>query len=281
MLLAIDAGNTQTVIGVFDRPTPGGGAGGNLLHHWRIATDIERTADEHALLVSQLLTLSGFDPFGAVSGVAISSTVPRVQSALRDMVDHWFRVPSVVVGPGVDTGMPILYETPRDVGPDRIANAVAALERYPPPVIVVDFGTATTFDVVSPRGEYLGGAILPGIEISMEALFARTSMLRRVELVEPTHVVGRSTVESIQSGIIFGYAAMTDGMCRRLQDEVGPATVVATGGLADFMAPYSACISHHEPWLTLHGLRILFDRSTGSAGTGRPGREGSGPGVGD
>lgn len=268
MLLAIDAGNTQTVIGVF-------GADEELLHHWRIATDLDRTSDEHALVVAQLLDLKGFDPFVAVTGVAISSTVPRVQASLRDMVANWFPgVVSVVIEPGVRTGMPILYENPRDVGADRIANAVAVLDRYSAPAIVVDFGTATTFDVVSAQGEYLGGAIVPGIEISLDALFSHASMLRRVELVEPRHVIGRSTIESIQSGAIYGYAAMADGMCRRIEDELGPCTVVGTGGLAGLMTPYSACIVHHEPWLTLHGLRLIFERNaelgeSSGSGSGR------------
>lgn len=267
MLLAIDAGNTQTAIGVFASRGPApAGTTGRLLHHWRIATDPERTADEHVLVVSQLLELKGIDPFTAITGVAVSSTVPRVQAALRDMVAQWFTVPSVVVGPGVRTGMPILYDNPRDVGPDRIANAVAALALYRAPAIVVDFGTATTFDVVSGRGEYIGGAIVPGIEISLDALFARASMLRRVELVEPPHVVGRSTVESIQSGVIFGYAAMADGVCGRIQDEVGPCTVVGTGGLAGLVAPYTTSIAHHDPWLTLQGLELIFERNADQAG---------------
>ncbi|HZD65347.1 MAG TPA: type III pantothenate kinase [Acidimicrobiales bacterium] len=264
MLLAIDAGNTQTVIGLFGSAAARGQGDGGLVHHWRVATDAERTADEHALMVAELLRWSGYDPFGVISGAAISSTVPRLQVFLRDMVEGWFGVPAVVVEPGVRTGMPILYENPRDVGADRIANAVAAFDGYPPPIVVVDFGTATTFDVVSGKGEYLGGAILPGIEISLDALFARASMLRRVQLAAPRQVVGRSTVESIQSGTVLGYASLTDGMCRRIQDEVGPASVVATGGLAELVAPQSATIQHHDPWLTLHGLRLIWERNCGA-----------------
>lgn len=260
MLLAIDAGNTQTVIGLF-------GDGGELAQHWRIATDADRTADEHALVVSELLRLRGYDPFVAVTGAAISSTVPRVQGALREMVEQWFGVPAVVLGPGTRTGMRILYENPRDVGADRIANAVAAIDLYEGPIIVVDFGTATTFDVVSAEGDYLGGAIMPGIEISLDALFERASMLRRVELVEPRHVVGRSTIESIQSGTLYGYGSMTDGMCRRIEEEVGPSTTVGTGGLAELMAPYSSAIAHYEPWLTLHGLRLVWERNCGGGGS--------------
>jgi len=271
VLLAIDAGNTQTVVGLFaldpgEARPPGAPGDHGLLHHWRMATDADRTADEHALLVADLVRLSGYDPFSAITGTAISSTVPRVQGALREMAEKWFGVTAVVLGPGVRTGMPILYENPRDVGADRIANAVAALDLYRAPLIVVDFGTATTFDVVSPHGEYLGGVILPGIEISLDALFARASMLRRVELVEPRHVVGRSTIESIQSGAIYGFAAMTDGMCRRIEDEVGRCTVVATGGLAELMAPHVGRVEHLDPWLTLHGLRLVWERNCGGGG---------------
>jgi type III pantothenate kinase len=257
VLLAIDAGNTQTVVGLFADASEGG-----LVQHWRVATEAERTADELALLVVQLLDLAGLDAFEAVDGICVSSTVPAVQAALREMAARWFRVRVVVLEPGVRTGMPILYEDPKGVGADRIANAVAALERFGAPAIVVDFGTATTFDVISPRGEYLGGAIAPGIEVSLEALFSHASLLRRVELVEPRSVIGRSTAESIQSGVLYGYAALTDGLCRRIQDELGPCPVIATGGLSGLMTPYSATISHHEPWLTLHGLRIVFERNT-------------------
>ncbi|HLI54867.1 MAG TPA: type III pantothenate kinase [Acidimicrobiales bacterium] len=261
MLVAVDVGNTQTVIGLF---APGDGPGGSspqLLHHWRVATVASRTADELALLVDQLFQLRGLDPEEAISGVAVASVVPRQRTALREMTQRWLKVDTVIVEPGVRTGMPILYDNPKEVGADRIADAVAAYERYGGPTIVVDFGTATTFEVVSERGEYLGGVILPGIEVSLEALFSRAALLPRVELVEPRSVLAKNTVESIQSGVIYGFAAQVDGLCGRLVDELGPATVVATGGLAGLIGPYSAAIEHHEPWLTLEGLRIIFGRN--------------------
>ncbi len=277
MLLAIDVGNTQTVIGVFEPSTAGeptgrdrSKAGGEipyLKHHWRIVTVAERTPDEHALLLVELLRLVGLDIRGEelkrhLSGIAVSSSVPSVTSALREMAQRWFPVPVVVIEPGVRTGMPILYDNPKEVGADRIANAVGALDLLAPPIVVVDLGTATTFDVVSGAGEYLGGAITPGIEISTDALFAAAAALRRVELVEPRNVIGKSTVESIQSGVIYGYVGLVDGLCRRIVNELGEARVVATGGLAELIRPLSETITHHEPWLTLHGLRLVFERNT-------------------
>jgi type III pantothenate kinase len=276
VLLALDVGNTQTVIGVFDPPSegdtgvpPGGARQGelpDLRYHWRIATVAERTADEHALLLVSLLRLVGLDVRGEeltkhLSGIAISSSVPSVTMELRKMADRWFPVPLVVIEPGVKTGMPILYDTPKEVGADRIATAVGALDLLDPPIIVVDLGTATTFDVVSGAGEYLGGAITPGIEISMDALFASAAALRRVELVEPRNVIGKSTVESIQSGVIYGYVGLVDGLCRRIIDELGDARVVATGGLAEVIWPLSEMIGSHQPWLTLHGLRLVYERN--------------------
>jgi type III pantothenate kinase len=255
VLLAVDAGNTQTVVGLLEKD------GGELVHHWRISTNADRTADELGLLVSQMVEGAGCDRT-AVSGVVVSSTVPRVQTALREMVHRWFEAPLVVVEPGVRTGVPILYDGP--VGADRIANAVAAVAHHGAPAIVVDFGTATTFDVISAKGEYLGGVIVPGIEISLDALYTHASLLRRVELVEPRGVIGRSTVESIQSGVLYGYAELADGLCRRIQAELGPCTVVGTGGLSALMVPYSQAIEHHDPWLTLRGLGIIFDRNRGT-----------------
>ena len=273
MLLAIDVGNTETVIGLFslapgDEPPPGSRPAppvppepAGLHHHWRLSTVDDRTPDEHALLLSQLLDLDGMDVDDVVTGMAVTSSVPRVTTALRQMAMRWFDVPCVVLEPGVRSGMPILYDNPKEVGADRIADAVAAYDRYGGPTIVVDFGTATTFEVVSERGEYLGGVIIPGIEISLEALFNRAALLPRVELIEPRTVLAKNTVESVQSGIIFGFAAQVDGLCRRLEDEVGPCTVVATGGLAELIGPHSAAIEHHEPWLTLQGLRIIYGRN--------------------
>lgn len=261
MLVAIDVGNTQTVIGLFGEGEGPAGSGAHLSHHWRVSTLASRTADELALIITQLFGLEGLDAHSTITGFAVASVVPRLRTALREMADRWFDVQMVIVEPGVKTGMPIHYDNPREVGADRIADAIAAYEAYGGPTIVIDFGTATTFEVVSAKGEYLGGVILPGIEISLEALFARAALLPRVELVEPRSVLAKNTVESIQSGAIYGFAAQVDGLCRRLMDELGPCQVVATGGLAGLIGPVSEAIEHHEPWLTLDGLRIIFGRN--------------------
>ena len=254
MLLVIDVGNTQTVIGLYGDD--------DLLDHWRIATNAERTSDEHALLFAQFLEQHGFSFDDDITGIAVSSVVPRLTSALREMTDRYFRFDAVVIEPGIKSGVPILYDTPREVGADRIANAVGTLDLYGGPAVVVDFGTATTFDAISADGEYLGGAIVPGLEISMDALFARAAWLRRVELVEPRNVIGRSTVESIEAGVVYGTVALVDGMVRRFEDELGKSTVIATGGLGGLIAPLSDTIQHHEPWLTLHGLRLIYEKNT-------------------
>ncbi len=263
MLLAIDVGNTQTVIGVFCDPVPGRpGESEELLHHWRMATMAERTADELALLVTQLLDLEDLDVDEDVSGLSVSSGVPRVTAALREMTKRRLAVPLIVVEPGVRTGIPILIDNPKEVGADRIANAVAAFDLYGGPTIVVDLGTATTFDAISAKGEYLGGAIAPGLEIGMDALVDRTAALRRVELVEaPRNVIGKGTVEALQSGTVYGCAALIEGMCERFDDDIGPCTVVSTGGLAGIVVPLVQRIDHHEPWLTLHGLRLIYQRN--------------------
>lgn len=261
MLVAIDVGNTQTVVGLFGPGDGPAGSGPDLMYHWRVATVASRTADELALLIDQLFQLRGLDPEEVISGMAVASVVTRQRTALREMADKWFKVNTIIVEPGVRTGMPIHYDNPKEVGADRIADAVAAFERYGGPTIVVDFGTATTFEVVSEKGEYLGGVIIPGIEISLEALFARAALLPRVELVEPRSVLAKNTVESVQSGVIYGFAAQVDGLCRRLEDELGPCQVVATGGLAGLIGPYSSAIEHHDPWLTLEGLRIIYGRN--------------------
>lgn len=258
MLLAIDVGNTQTVVGLF-----GDGARTHeLLDHWRIATVAERTSDELALMIQEFLGFHGFSWKKDVRGISISSGVPMVTAALRQMTERYFGFAPVVIEPGIRTGVPILYDNPKEVGADRIANAVGAYDLYGGPTIVVDFGTATTFDVISPEGQYLGGAIVPGIEISLDALFGRAAALRRVELVEPRSVIGKSTVESIQSGTIYGYTALVDGMCKRIQAEIGDATVIATGGLAGLITPLTESIEHEEPWLTLHGLRLVFEKNS-------------------
>lgn len=255
MLLAVDTGNTQTVLGLFD--------GSELVSSWRIATNAERTSDEHALIVSQLLDLEGYPAEEVVTGFAISSTVPALTATLRAMTARWFDVPTVVLEPGVRSGAAILADNPKEVGADRVANTVAVQALFGGPAIVVDFGTSTTFDVVSAKGEYLGGAIVPGIEISLDALFGRAAALRRVELVEPRSVIGKTTVECIQSGTLYGYTELVDGMCRRFRAALGAeATVVATGGLSGLISPLSDTIDHEEPWLTLHGLRLVFERNT-------------------
>ena len=265
-LLTIDVGNTQTVIGLFDldhEVEPANRvADSGLLDHWRIATNVERTADEYALLLQEFLGFHGFAWTDDVNGFSVCSSVPRVTGALRRFSERYLGFDALVVEPGVKTGMPILYDNPREVGSDRIADAVAAWDLFGGPTIVVDFGTATTFEAVSAKGEYLGGAIFPGIDISLDALFGRAAALRRVELVEPSNVIGRSTVESMQSGAVYGFTAVVDGMVERFQRELeGDATVVATGGLSGLIAPLSETIDHHEPWLTLHGLRIIHEKN--------------------
>ena len=283
MLLAIDVGNTETVIGLYALTTaegeslPAGDVGfgigleddpsRGLTHHWRLSTVPTRTPDEHAVLLTQLLDLEGLDIGTSVTGIAISSSVPAVTGELRQMANRWFsECPCVVLGPGVRSGMPILYDNPKEVGADRVANAVGAFDLYGGPCIVVDLGTATTFDAISEAGEYLGGAITPGVAISLEALFQHAAALRRVELIAPRDVIGRSTVESIQSGAIYGFAAQVDGLCRRFAEVLGPSTVVATGGLSQVVAPHTEAIDHVEPWLTLHGLRIIYERNLKGGG---------------
>jgi type III pantothenate kinase len=253
MLLAIDAGNTQTVLGLY--------AGEELLDTWRIATNAERTSDEHVLLLIQFLSQRG-SSLADLTGLVVSSTVPRLTAVLREMARRYLDVPAVVLEPGIRSGMPILYDNPRQVGPDRIANAVGAFDLYGGPTVVVDFGTATTIDATSAAGEYLGGAILPGIEISLDALFERAAALSWVELVPPRRVIGKNTPESIQSGVLFGFAAAVDGLCRGFETELGPCTIVSTGGLGELMSPLSACIQRHDPWLTLHGLRLIYELNT-------------------
>lgn len=255
MLLVIDVGNTQTVVGLYEDGKP------ELVDHWRVASISERTSDELALFIQEFLGFHGFSFDEDVMGMAISSVVPRVTQAMRDMARKYFGFEPVVIEPGTKTGMPILYDNPKEVGADRIANAVAAFDLFGGPTISVDFGTGTNFDVISAKGEYLGGAIMPGIEISLDALFGRAAALRRVELVEPRNVIGKSTVESIQSGVLYGVVDAIDGLVHRMQKEVGEATVISTGGLAEFITPLSTTIQYHEPWLTLHGLRLIYEKN--------------------
>lgn len=257
VLLATNVGNTNTSLGVF--------RGEELAHHWRLSSSTRRTADEMAVVFGALLQEAGLSFTSQITGVVIASVVPSATSALREMAHRYFNFPPVVVEPGTRTGIPILTDNPREVGADRIVNALAAHHRYGGPVIVVDFGTATTYDVVSERGEFLGGVIAPGVQISNSALSSSTARLPQVELNAPKTVIGRNTVESIQSALIYGTAAEADGIVGRIRRELGGDTkVVATGGLAPLLVPYCETVDHHDEWLTLEGLRLVFDRNVGS-----------------
>ena len=263
MLLAIDVGNTQTVLGLYDPESDAGeGASVGLVDHWRLSTDPDRTSDELSVMIRSLLHTAGVDFEEDLTGTAICSGVPRILATLRQMVGRYLPFDPMVIEPGVKTGMPILYDNPKEVGADRIANAIAAYDLYGGPTVVVDFGTGNNFDVISDKGEFLGGAIAPGVEISLDALFGRAAALRAVELVEPRSVIGKSTVESIQAGSVFGFAAMIDGMVQRFRAELGDINVVATGGLAHVIVPATETIEHVEPFLTLHGLRIVYQRNS-------------------
>ena len=253
MLLAVDVGNTQTVLGLFD--------GERLAEHWRVATEAERTGDELAALLSDLLSLRGLG-FDDVSAICLSSAVPLLVRSYQELAERHIGAPLLVLGPGTRTGIPIRYDDPREVGPDRIANAVAARERYGAPCIVVDFGTSTNFDAVSAQGEYVGGVLAPGIEVSMDALFARAARLTKVDFVEPETVIGKTTVSALQSGLVYGFAGQVDGIVERIRAELGDnAPVIATGGLAELIAPHSRTIEKVDPLLTLDGLRLVWDRN--------------------
>jgi type III pantothenate kinase len=248
MLLAVDVGNTQTVLGLYD--------GDRLIDHWRVATERTRTGDELGVLLSGLLDVESVD------AICLASTVPALVREWQELAARWAHVPILVVGPGVRTGVPIRYDDPREVGPDRIVNAVAAKERYGAPVIVVDFGTSTNFDVVSPEGEYVGGVIAPGIETSMEALFARAARLVKVDYVEPPAVIGKTTVGGLQSGVVYGFAGQVDGIVTAIRGELGvDARAVATGGLAELVVPHSSVVEVVDPFLTLDGLRLVWERN--------------------
>lgn len=254
MLLVIDVGNTNTVLGLYDEK--------NLLHDWRIRTEIDHTVDEYGVLIYNLYQSSRMKAkeFKSVTAIIISCVVPPMLNILEPLCLKYFNVKPLIVGPGIKTGMPIFYDNPKEVGADRIVNAVAAYNKYRKESIIVDFGTATTFDYVSPKGEYMGGCIAPGIVISVEALFERASKLPRVEFSKPKTVITKDTVSAIQAGIMFGYAGLVDGIVTRMKAEIkmNP-LVIATGGLANVIAPETKTIEKIEDMLTLDGLRIIYD----------------------
>jgi type III pantothenate kinase len=248
VLLAVDVGNTQTVFGLFD--------GTELREHWRVATERNRSADELGALYGNFLD------FERVEGVALASTVPQLHRSYEDFAKEYARAELLELGPGIKTGVPIRYDDPREVGPDRIANAVAAVERHGSPCIVVDFGTSTNFDVVSAEGEYVGGVLAPGIEVSMDALFQRAARLFKVDFVEPPSVIAKNTASSLQSGLVYGFAGQVDGIVERIRGELGQeAQTVATGGLADLIVPHARTLETIDPFLTLEGLRLVWERN--------------------
>ncbi|MEM9691243.1 MAG: type III pantothenate kinase [Myxococcota bacterium] len=253
LLLTVDVGNTNISYGVFD--------GDQLVLHMRTESARSRTSDEFAVLVRQMMSLRGVEP-DSVTAAIVASVVPPLNDTILDFIELAFDCEATLVGPGIKTGMKVQYDNPHDVGADRIVNAVAAYEWSEGGVIVVDFGTATTFDCISPRAEYLGGVITPGIEISADALFTRASRLHRVEIARPDRVVGRNTAASMQSGIVFGYAGLVDGLCERLREELGfPCRVLATGGMAELICPETRVIEHVDHHLTLTGLRLIHERN--------------------
>jgi type III pantothenate kinase len=259
MLLTIDVGNTNTVLGLFE--------GDQVVEHWRIATDPQRTADEIVVVLQGLLAQSAVYKDPDISGIALCSTVPSVLHEMRKMCRRYYPdIPALIVEPGVRTGVSVRTDNPKEVGSDRIMNAVAAVHLYGGPAVIVDFGTSTNFDAVSAKGEFVGGAFAPGIEISVDALSRRAAQLLKVELARPHHAIGKNTVEALQSGIIFGFAGQVEGIANRMIRELAPddpesVTVIATGGLAPLLLEEVTIIDAHEPWLTLIGLRLAFERN--------------------
>ena len=253
MLLVADVGNTNTVIGVYDGP--------RLVVSWRLTSRREQTADEYGVFIQALLRTQGLDP-RQVTDIAISNVVPPVQQALESMCQKYFGFTPLSVEPGVNVPIRLMVDTPAEVGPDRIVNAVGALSQYHAPLIVIDFGTATTFDCVNARGEFIGGAIAPGITTAVDALLSRAARLHRVEFVRPKDAIGRNTVTNIQSGIVYGYAGLVDGIVERMRREMdGTVSVIATGGLAPLIADVAKSIQHVNPDLTLEGLRLVYEHS--------------------
>jgi len=251
LLFTVDIGNTNIVFGIFkDR---------EIINHWRIGTDKDKTSDEYGVLFRNLLQINGID-LESITGAVVSCVVPTLLEVVLRTLRFYFKVDPIVVGPGIKTGMPILYHNPKEVGADRIVNAIAAFEEYRCSVVIVDFGTATTFDCVSDKGEYLGGSIATGILVSAEALFGSASMLPKVEIVAPKTVIGRNTVHSIQSGIVFGYAGLVDGIVERIKKEMGTRPrVIATGGLASLISSESNTIEIIDEFLSLKGLRLIYE----------------------
>ncbi len=253
MLLAIDVGNSNNVIGLF--------SGKKLLTHWRIRTEWGRTADEYWVLIKEFILLNQVEA-ETIDDIIIACVVPPLVPNLKEMAKKYFSCEPVIVGPGIKTGISILYRNPAEVGADRIVNSVAAYEKYGGPLIIVDFGTATTFDAVSGKGEYLGGVIFPGVQISMDALFEKAAKLPRVEMKIPERVIGRSTVESIQSGAVYGFVGMIESVVKNIRQELGPeARVIGTGGIVDWIAGKTDVIETTDPFLTLDGLRIIHERN--------------------